>query len=93
MALDQADQAITSRGHSSPVSQVGRGVGRVAHGASALMRRILVLTLGLLGTIIAAIPGVLRSVARAARGLVRRVGDVALRIGHGAIGFLRRTTA
>ena len=83
MAVDQIDREIPSRGHPSPVGQVGRGVGRVAHGASALIRRILVLALGLIQTIIAAIPGVLRSVARAARGLVSRVGDVALRIAHG----------
>lgn len=92
MAVDQVDRAITSRRHSSPAGEVGRGVGRVAHGASALIQRILVLALGLILTIIAAIPGVLRSVARAARGLVSRVGDLAARIAHGAVGVLRRAT-
>ncbi len=93
MAVDQIDREITSRGHPSPVGQVGRGVGRVAHGASALIRRILVLALGLIQTVIAAIPGVIRSVARTARGLVTRVGDAALRIVHMAVGIFRRESA
>lgn len=93
MALDQIDRAIASRRHPSPMGQVGRRVGRVAHGASALIRRIVVLALGFIETIIATIPGVLRSVTRAAFGLVSRVADVALRIVHSTLGILRREPA
>lgn len=93
MAVDQVDQAITSRRYRSLVGQVGRGVGRIAHGASALIQRILSLALRVIETIVAAIPGVLWSVARVASGLVSRVGDVALRIVHGAVGIVRREPA
>jgi membrane protein required for beta-lactamase induction len=87
--IDQVDRAISSRRHPSPADQVGRGIGRVTHWVSALVRRILVLTLGLIKTTIAAIPSVLRSVARAARGLVSRVGDLVRRIAHSAVGIVR----
>jgi len=93
MAVDHLDRAIVAPGQPSSAARVGHGVGRTAHGGSALIRRVVALAVGLVDTVAHTAAGLVRSVSRSAVRLVNRVLAVGALIIHRVVGVLRRATS
>jgi hypothetical protein len=92
MVVDQIDRDISSPSDGSRLGPVGRGISRLGHGATALIRRTVAIAARLAATILHTVRRVLRTTVRTTGTLIALVVDLAGQIVRQALGLLRRVT-